>query len=135
LVAAIDSDLASPIILNTDEPVIAFGGFEGRDRVFSIERLARLVNQGNVRFFVIEESDIERAAQLDIAGRRRLELGEQVPRLEQLPSLKARLKDLADIHEKREVRWIMDNCERVPQESWLPSTSTVLLYDCGAGAR
>ena len=38
LVAAIDSGVASPIILNTDEPVIAFGGFEGRDRVFSIER-------------------------------------------------------------------------------------------------
>jgi hypothetical protein len=43
LVAAIDSDVASPIILNTDEPVIAFGGFEGRDPAFSIERLAGLV--------------------------------------------------------------------------------------------
>src|SRR5215203_47775 len=40
LVAAIDSGVASPIILNTDEPVIAFGGFEGRDPVFSKERLA-----------------------------------------------------------------------------------------------
>src|SRR5215204_2066488 len=53
LVAAIRSDLASPIILNTDGPVIAFGGFEGRDPVFSIKRLAGLVNQGSVRFFVI----------------------------------------------------------------------------------
>jgi 4-amino-4-deoxy-L-arabinose transferase-like glycosyltransferase len=139
LVAAIDSDLASPIILNTDEPVIAFGGFEGRDRVFSIERLASLVNQGTVRFFMIEERDIERAAQLDIAGRRHLELGGRVPPLQQLPRLKARLKALADIHEKKTVRWITDNCEQVPHELWQPSTSksstsTVLLYDCGAGA-
>jgi 4-amino-4-deoxy-L-arabinose transferase-like glycosyltransferase len=44
LVAAIRSDLASPLILNTDEPVIAFGGYEGREPVFSIKRLAGLVN-------------------------------------------------------------------------------------------
>ena len=141
LVAAIDSDVASPIILNTDEPVIAFGGFEGHDRIFSIERLAGLVNQGTVRYFMIEQSDIERAAEkLTIADRRHLELGRQLPRLEQLPRLKARLETLADIHVKREVRWITDNCEKVPQELWQTSTSksaisTVLLYDCGTGAR
>jgi 4-amino-4-deoxy-L-arabinose transferase-like glycosyltransferase len=139
LVAAIRSDLASPIILSTDEPVIAFGGFEGRDPVFSIKRLAGLVNQGSVRFFVIENRDIERAAKLDTAGRRP-KLGEHRVRLEQLPHLKARLKALEDIHEEKEVRWITDNCEQVPQESWQSSTSTlqpstVLLYDCGTGAR
>jgi hypothetical protein len=99
LVAAIDSGVASPIILNTDEPVIAFGGFEGRDPVFSKERLAGLVSEGKVRFFVIEERDIEHEAQLGTA-RRHLKLGEQVPRLEQLPHLKARLKALEAIHEK-----------------------------------
>ena len=138
LVAAIDSQVASPIILNTDEPVIAFGGFEGRDPVFSIKRLAGLVNQGSVRFFVIEKRDIERAAKLD-TDRRHLELGGQVPRLEQLPHLKARLKALEDIHEMKEVRWITDNCEQVSQESWQSSASTLqpstgVLYDCGTGA-
>jgi 4-amino-4-deoxy-L-arabinose transferase-like glycosyltransferase len=138
LVAAIRSDLASPIILNTDEPVIAFGGFEGRDLVFSIKRLAGLVNQGSVRFFVIQKRDIERAAKLDSAGRRP-KLGEHQVRLKQLPHLKARLKALEDIHEKKEVRWITQNCEQIPQESWRSSTSkssnsTMLLYDCGSGA-
>jgi 4-amino-4-deoxy-L-arabinose transferase-like glycosyltransferase len=135
LVAAIDSGVASPIILNTDEPVIAFGGFEGRDPVFSIKRLAGLVNQGSVRFFIIKERDIEHAAKLETA-RGQLKLDEQVPRLEQLPHLKARLKALEDIHEKKEVRWITDNCQQVPQGLWQSSTSksrssTVLLYDCG----
>ena len=139
LVAAIRSDLASPIILNTDERVIAFGGFEGRDLAFSIKSLAGLVNQGSVRFFVIEKRDIERAATLDTAGRSP-KLGEQRVRLGQLPHLKARLKALADTHEKEEVRWITDNCAQVPQGLWrsstsAPSSSTVLLYDCGSGAR
>jgi 4-amino-4-deoxy-L-arabinose transferase-like glycosyltransferase len=139
LVAAIGSDLASPIILNTDEPVIAFGGFAGRDRVFSIERLAGLVKEGSVRFFMIKERDIEHAAQPG-TERRHLELDGQVPRLQQLPHLKAHLKTLADIHEKKEVRWITDNCERVKPELWQSSTSTVLsstvlLYDCGTEAR
>jgi hypothetical protein len=139
LVAAIRSDLASPIILNTDEPVIAFGGFEGRDPLFSIKRLAGLVHKSSVRFFVIEKRDIERAAQLDTAGRRP-KLGEHQVRLEQLPHLKAHLKALEDFHEMKEVRWITDNCEQVPQGLWQSSTSkssnsTALLYDCGTGAR
>jgi uncharacterized membrane protein len=63
-----------------------------------------------------------------------------VPRLEQLPRLKAHLEALADIHEKKKVRWITDNSEQVPKEPWQSSTSktstsTVLLYDCGTGAR
>ena len=135
LVAAIDSGVASPIILNTDEPVIAFGGFEGRDRVFSIERFADLVRQGPVRFFMIKERDIEHAAQPDTA-RHHLELGGQVRSLEQLLRLEAHLKALADTHEKKQVRWITDNCEQVPEGLWQSSTSksstsTLLLYDCG----
>ena len=57
LVAAIRSRIASPIILNTDEPVISLGGFNGADPVFSNERLAGLVKEGAVRFFLIEGRD------------------------------------------------------------------------------
>jgi hypothetical protein len=57
LVAAIRSRIASPIILNTDEPVISLGGFNGADPVFSDERLAGLVKEGVVRFFLIEGRD------------------------------------------------------------------------------
>jgi hypothetical protein len=56
--------------------------------------------------------------------------------LELLLRLEAHLKALADIHEKKQVRWITDNCEQVPEGLWQSSTSksstsTVLLYDCG----
>jgi 4-amino-4-deoxy-L-arabinose transferase-like glycosyltransferase len=57
LVAAIRSRIASPIILNTDEPVISLGGFNGADPVFSNEGLASLVKEGTVRFFLIEGRD------------------------------------------------------------------------------
>jgi 4-amino-4-deoxy-L-arabinose transferase-like glycosyltransferase len=57
LVAAIRSRIASPIILNTDEPVISLGGFNGADPVFSNERLAGLVREGAVRYFLIEGRD------------------------------------------------------------------------------
>jgi 4-amino-4-deoxy-L-arabinose transferase-like glycosyltransferase len=59
LVAAIRSRIASPIILNTDEPVISLGGFNGADPVFSNERLAGLVREGAVRYFLIEGRDRE----------------------------------------------------------------------------
>jgi 4-amino-4-deoxy-L-arabinose transferase-like glycosyltransferase len=95
LVAAIRSRIASPIILNTDEPVISFGGFNGADPVFSNERLAGLVKEGVVRFFLIEGRD----------------------------------------RKEKSVRWITDNCEQVRQEIRRSSDSTVLLYDCGTGAR
>jgi 4-amino-4-deoxy-L-arabinose transferase-like glycosyltransferase len=57
LVAAIRSRIASPIILNTDEPVVSLGGFNGADPVFSNERLADLVREGAVRYFLIEGRD------------------------------------------------------------------------------
>jgi hypothetical protein len=57
LVAAIRSRIASPIILNTDEPVISLGGFNGADPVFSNEGLASLVKEGAVRFILIEGRD------------------------------------------------------------------------------
>ena len=134
LVAAIDSGVASPIILNTNEPVIAFGGFEGRDPALSINRLAGLVNQGSVRFFMLKERDIEHAAQ-PVTDRRHLELDGQVPRLQQLLRFKAYLKATADIHERKKVRWITDNCGRVKRELWQSSssnlsTSNLLLYNC-----
>ncbi|HET9867148.1 MAG TPA: hypothetical protein VFQ06_07650, partial [Nitrospira sp.] len=52
-------------ILQTNEPVIAIGGFNGNDPVLSTTRLAGLVNNGAVRFFVLEETSREsnRAAQ------------------------------------------------------------------------
>jgi 4-amino-4-deoxy-L-arabinose transferase-like glycosyltransferase len=55
LVATTNAMSGAPIILSTDEPdpVIALGGFGGRDPVLSTDQLADLVDRGAVRFFLI----------------------------------------------------------------------------------
>jgi 4-amino-4-deoxy-L-arabinose transferase-like glycosyltransferase len=74
LVASADRDIARNAILHTNEPVIAFGGFHGNDPVLSTARLASLVNDGAVRFFLLEESSRKRntAAQWIIKNCQRL---------------------------------------------------------------
>ncbi len=44
---------ASPIILKTGLPVMAMGGFSGRDNILTPEELGRMVTQGQIRFFLI----------------------------------------------------------------------------------
>ena len=64
----------SPIILGADEPVINLGGFMGRDPVFTTEELSGLVNEGAVRFFLVqdrermEEMRAEREAEQEASG-------------------------------------------------------------------
>src|ERR671920_2347701 len=76
LVAVSSATSASPIILNTDEPVISLGGYNGVDPVFTPDELADLVDVGTVRFFlmpnreVIEEMRAQREADGDGPGPR-----------------------------------------------------------------
>jgi hypothetical protein len=53
LVATTDAHRASSLILNTDERVIDMNGFEGHDPVFTADEIARLVDEGAVRFFLV----------------------------------------------------------------------------------
>ena len=53
LVAVSNAMSASPIILNTDEPVISLGGYNGVDPVITPDGLADLVDGGAVRFFLV----------------------------------------------------------------------------------
>jgi 4-amino-4-deoxy-L-arabinose transferase-like glycosyltransferase len=52
LVAAPNANTAAPIIITTGEPVMAMGGFSGSDRILSVDQLAQLVADGEVRFFM-----------------------------------------------------------------------------------
>jgi 4-amino-4-deoxy-L-arabinose transferase-like glycosyltransferase len=60
VVASADWKFAAYATLHTDEPVIATGGFSGSDPVLSTPRLAALVSEGAVRFFVLEETSRKR---------------------------------------------------------------------------
>ena len=135
LVAVSSATSASPIILNTDEPVISLGGYNGVDPVFTPDGLADLVYGGAVRFFLmpdreaIEEMRAQREADGDGPGPR----GGPVPGGG--PGSGVPQNGSAD--------WIEENCEKVPQELWQSDPEgerggplmarAQALFDCGTG--
>ena len=60
LVASADEEFAQYAILNSNDPVIALGGFTGNDPVLSTTRLEDLVNEGDVHFFLLEPTSRQR---------------------------------------------------------------------------
>jgi 4-amino-4-deoxy-L-arabinose transferase-like glycosyltransferase len=53
LLAAPNALLAAPVIIQSGQPVMAFGGFFGTDPVLSVDAFAKQVEQGEVRFVVL----------------------------------------------------------------------------------
>jgi 4-amino-4-deoxy-L-arabinose transferase-like glycosyltransferase len=56
LVAVVSSNAADAIILATNQPVIALGGFSGSDPILTTTQLAALVKSGAVRYFLLNGS-------------------------------------------------------------------------------
>ena len=56
LVATASSMTADGIILATNKPVMAMGGFSGSDQILTTTQLANLVANGTVRFFLLSAS-------------------------------------------------------------------------------
>jgi 4-amino-4-deoxy-L-arabinose transferase-like glycosyltransferase len=54
LVATLNATSAAPIILDTGLPVMAMGGFMGSDPAISVEKLQNLVNEGQIRYFLLQ---------------------------------------------------------------------------------
>ena len=53
LVAVLSSNEADSIILETNKPVMALGGFSGSDPILTTSQLAALVKSGQVKYFLI----------------------------------------------------------------------------------
>ena len=134
LVATINSMSASPIILNTNEPdpVITLGGFMGRDPVLSTEQLADLVRIGEVRFFLVPDSERMEEMMSEYFSSQSSAGQQAAP--EGPPG------GLGRFLHNESMTWVQDNCEQVPQEDWQSSDSedaggpmgrTQILYDCG----
>ncbi|WP_066268713.1 glycosyltransferase family 39 protein [Heyndrickxia acidicola] len=54
LVATLNSMSAAPMILDTGLPVMAMGGFMGNDPALTVPKLQKLVNEGQVRYFLLQ---------------------------------------------------------------------------------
>ena len=135
LVAVSSAMSVSPVILNTAEPVISLGGYNGVDPVFTPDEVADLIDRDAVHFFImpdreaIEEMMAEREADGDGPGPR------GGPGPGGGPGSGVPQNGSAD--------WIEENCEKVPQELWQsdperggggpPMARGQALFDCGTG--
>ncbi|MGG2134541.1 glycosyltransferase family 39 protein [Bacillus sp. S2(2024)] len=54
LVATLNAMSAAPIMLDTGLPVMAMGGFMGNDPAMTVEKLQKMVNDGEVRYFLLQ---------------------------------------------------------------------------------
>jgi 4-amino-4-deoxy-L-arabinose transferase-like glycosyltransferase len=54
LVATLNATAAAPIILDTGLPVMAMGGFMGNDPALTVNKLQTLVNNGQIRYFLLQ---------------------------------------------------------------------------------
>ena len=70
LLATSTTMLAAPIIVRTGEPVMARGGFHGLDPILTPAALARLVDERQVRFVMLDDlSPVSRRLGAETAGR------------------------------------------------------------------
>jgi 4-amino-4-deoxy-L-arabinose transferase-like glycosyltransferase len=131
LVATPSSMTADGIILATNKPVMAMGGFSGSDPILTVNQLASLVANGTVHFFLLNT---------------RQELPPQF--LNQIPQqFRNRVQQggfqFGDGRQSALTTWVTQHCTVVPTKLW-QSTSTSSaagggfgpfggnqLYDCG----
>ncbi len=53
LLATPNTRFAAPLIISTGQPVMAMGGFSGRDPILTVEALAELARRGEVRYVLL----------------------------------------------------------------------------------
>jgi hypothetical protein len=101
------SSFASVLVLDTGQPVMTLGGYQGWDRILTPAQLAHAVSQGTVRLFLVSGTDgdgFPGAAQADVNA------------------------DLTP--------WVTSHCTAVPSSAYQASSggsgsSPGTLYDCG----
>ena len=133
LLAAANALVASPIILDVEEPVISLGGFMGFDPVLSEDELAGVVDTGATRFFLVLDEERLFAAFSEMAAGTSPD--DSTGDTSTAPSPPPFANESTD--------WVEGNCEAVPRELWQSSDpegsggmrgifgEVQALYDCG----
>jgi 4-amino-4-deoxy-L-arabinose transferase-like glycosyltransferase len=116
LVATNMADDAAPIILATGAPVMAMGGFSGYDPILTPARLAGIVTDGQVRFFLLPSSNLSAAQALAL-----------------YPTGSASGASFASAYTNRLTQWVAQTCIPVPPGQWQTTVELgpLQLFDCG----
>ncbi len=126
LVATLNSMTADGIILATNKPVMAMGGFSGMDQILTASQLATLVSNGTVRFFLLPKS-----------GGRGQQLSTQpLPQIHQQFSNQAQNMFRGFFNGQQQsalTTWVTQHCATVPAKLWQSSTSTKSASGNGIG--
>jgi 4-amino-4-deoxy-L-arabinose transferase-like glycosyltransferase len=127
LAAALSSRSTNALILATNKPVMAMGGFAGRDPILNTQKLATLVADGTVRFFLLNDPSHP---------------SEQSER--EKVSSEAFARSAGSFWSDRNTQttlttWITQHCTAIPASQWQASrhsassetaNNPTLLYDC-----
>ncbi|GLV60241.1 hypothetical protein KDH_70610 [Dictyobacter sp. S3.2.2.5] len=123
LVATPSSQTADSIILSTNKPVMALGGFSGGDPILTTSDLQNLIHNGTVRYFWL--GGARGGGQFNI---------NQLP--EQFRQFFANGAPGGFGRQNQATTWVTSHCSVVPASSWQSGGSTNnqgtnQLYDCG----
>ncbi|GAC1558609.1 MAG: glycosyltransferase family 39 protein [Ktedonobacteraceae bacterium] len=122
LVAVPSSNAGASIILATNKPVMAMGGFSGGDPILTVNGLQTLINNGTVRYFLISSPQ---AAQ---------DLIDELP--EQYREVLSGRGGRGFGQQSALSTWVSTHCNAVPASDWSStgraSAGGNQLYDCAA---
>ena len=126
LVATPSAGTAESIILSTNKPVMALGGFSGSDPILTTSDLQALIRNGTVRFFLIN------------TPRSTGDLVDQLP--EQFRNVfSGRGGGFGGFGQSALTSWVSSHCSAVPASEWQSSTGSSnaglgssQLYDCAS---
>jgi 4-amino-4-deoxy-L-arabinose transferase-like glycosyltransferase len=121
LVATPSSTSADAIILSTNEPVMAMGGFGGSDPILTTSSLKSLVANGTVRFFLINSTTSASTQGRTTTAGREFDFGN------------GGFAGFGGSQQSSLTSWITSNCKAAPASQWNGSTTGgTQLYDCAS---
>ena len=130
LLATPSSTTADSIILATNKPVMAMGGFGGSDPILTTSDLQTLIQNGTVRFFLINAPRTTQSQNGTTTNRRGNGTNNVVP---------GGFGGFGNSRQSTLTTWISTHCSAVPASEWQHSSksgSAALggnqLYDCAA---
>ncbi len=124
LLAVSNANTGAPIILATNKPVMAMGGFSGSDPILTTTDLQDLISNGTVRFFLLN------------APRSTGQTTNQRPEQNrEAPSDRGNIIPDGFGGQNTLSTWVSNHCSTVPASAWQSSTSNTRLggnqlYDC-----
>jgi 4-amino-4-deoxy-L-arabinose transferase-like glycosyltransferase len=118
LLATPSSATADALILATNRPVMAMGGFSGNDPILTLSSLQASIKNGTIRFFLLNAPRTTRTTQKTTA------------------SPKAPIQRTSAASGQNSLtRWVSSHCKALPTKDWQhakASTGGNVLYDCAS---